>query len=116
MEDFVWFSIVFLMCVFYLGYLLGKTKFEKFAFASLEEPTYSFKSGDTLEEAIKKIEAVVKENAYLKKQLCKDGDLILTDGKSDSKLSKSVIKNFESLSQEQKEEFLKELKKHKEII
>lgn len=113
MEDFVWFSVVLIIGVFYLGYSLGKTNFDKFAFASLEEPTYSFKSGDTLEETIEKIEAVVIENAYLKKQLCKDGDLILTDGKSDSKLSKSVIKNFESLSQEQKEEFLKELKQHK---
>jgi len=105
MEDFVWFSIVFLMCVFYLGYLLGKTKFEKFAFASLEEPIYSFQSGETLEETIEEIEAIVKENAYLKKQLY------------ETKLSDIVFKNFESLlSQEQKEEFLKELKKHKEII
>ncbi len=69
MENFMWFSIVYLIGVFYLGYLLGKTKFGKFAFASLEEPIYSFESGDTLEETIKKIEAVVKENAYLKKQL-----------------------------------------------
>jgi hypothetical protein len=65
MENFMWASIVLLICVFYLGYLLGKTKFDKFAFGNTEEPMYSFRSGDTLEETIEKIEAIVKENARL---------------------------------------------------
>lgn len=67
-NDFLVFSVLLLASMFWLGFLLGKV-YVPFAFASLEEPIYSFESGDTLEETIKKIEAVVKENAYLKKQL-----------------------------------------------
>jgi len=67
-NDFWVFSVLLLASMFWLGFLLGKV-YVPFAFGSTEEPRYSFQSGDTLEETIEKIEAVVKENAYLKKQL-----------------------------------------------
>jgi len=60
------FLVVIMVGIFWSMF---KPSFPTFAFGSLEEPMYSFQSGDTLEETIKKIEAVVKENAYLKKQL-----------------------------------------------